>query len=149
MNSAIAAHECDRWNRIDKVLCRCRAARRLGQAYKSSTQSKGRGWKINGQARPAQIDPSVFKILNARVRPTLRILAWIDGRLTSFVWYHSIVCWSGLDLLILRNGNGNPAGVKSVKQAGLKSQQVRPSGYLQDHILSFPKMYIFGIFIID
>jgi len=22
-------------------------------------------------------------------------------------------------------------------------------GYLQDHILSFPKMYIFGIFIID
>ena len=24
-----------------------------------------------------------------------------------------------------------------------------PDGYLQDHILSFPKMYIFGIFIID
>jgi len=22
-------------------------------------------------------------------------------------------------------------------------------GYLQDHILSFPKMYVFGIFIID
>ena len=25
----------------------------------------------------------------------------------------------------------------------------QPDGYLQDHILSFPKMYIFGIFIID
>ena len=35
-------------------------------------------------------------------------------------------------------------------QRKMRNKQVsRPDGYLQDHILSFPKMYIFGIFIID
>ena len=40
---------------------------------------------------------------------------------------HSIN-WSGLGVLILKNGNGNAAGVKSVKRAALKINSLGKAG---------------------
>jgi len=41
-----------------------------------------------------------------------------------------------------------PIGTPFLKEKLIINQK-KTDGYLQDHILSFPKMYIFGIFIID